>query len=312
MKRTTPYALAGLGIVSLATLTACSNATPSISQCAIVTGRGVGDNQTIKTVAYPGQKVGKGDSEQTWYVPCNARNWVEGEKNGDQADPLTVKVGGGKPGDPGMPVNVSLGVYWQLNQSRAVLQQFFPFCFKYGCASQDSQQDSSNQDLLHSSTPGWNSMLKENFPLALNRAALDVASTVPSTLWQDQSQWQAFGKAVASKFQAELVEQTGNNKVNYFCGPGSDTGKNSNPVTGCKPVQISVQRITPSDPQIVQQYNQQVQAQNASAVNAATLAAAQKKYGSLASYALMLQDLVDRCAAQHITCNIYLGNVPTK
>jgi len=312
MKRTTPFALVAFGGIAMLSLTACSHATPSISQCAIITGRGAGDNQKIEKVVYPGQKVGKGSSEQTWYVYCNARNYIEGEKGGDRAEPLTVKVGGGKPGDPGMPISVSLAVYWQLNQSKDVLQQFFPFCFKYGCASQDSQQDSSNQDLAHSSTRGWNAMLTENIPLALNRAALDVAQTFPSTLWQDQSQWQAFGKAIASKFQVEMQEQTGNTKVNYFCGPGSDTGKASRPVDGCKPVQISVQNIVPADKQIVQQYNQQVAAQNAQAVNAATLKAAQAKYGPLANYSLMLQDLVDKCAQEHVTCNIYLGQTPVK
>jgi hypothetical protein len=317
MKRT-PILIA-LGGLTLLSLTACSHATPSISQCAIVTGRGVGDNQTIKTVVYPGQKIGKGSSEQTWYIPCNARNYVTGEKDGDQTEPLTVKVGGGKPGDPGMPVNVSLAVYWQLNQSKDVMQKFFTFCFKYGCASQDSQQDSSNQDLLHSSTPGWNAMLKENFPLALNRAALDVAATFPSNLWQDQSQWQAFGKAVAAKFQDEMKEQTGdvrinNVPVNYFCGPGSDTGKSSRAATGCTPVQISVQKIAPSDPQIVTQYNQQVAAQNAQAVNQATLKAAQAKYGPYASYFLGLQDTIDKCNAKP-GCTIVIGNpgtLPTK
>jgi hypothetical protein len=278
-------------------LSGCSTAQPSAAQCAIVTGHGLGSDQAVKDIAHPGEKVHIGNGDITWYVPCDARNYVTAPSGGDRSNPESVRTGPGSNGQEGMPVQVWSAVYWQLNQSNAALKAFLPFCLKYGCAATTDQTDNSNQNQQAYSTPGWNGMLRENFGPALDRATLDAITQFGPTLWQDQSQWPAVGRAIAADFNAQVEEATGS-KVPFFCGDASTESY-------CAPVQVVVNNVTPTDPGVVAQYNQQILSQSAEAANAARLRAAQQIYGPYANYFLGIQDTEKACPKG---CVIYIGS----
>jgi hypothetical protein len=296
--------LAGAAIVTSTMLTSCfSHATPSIGQCGIVTGRGFGDNtQGVKRVVPPGAKVSKGSSEQDWYVPCNVRNYVTGD-GGDRGSSQAVKTANGKNNEPGMPVFVDSRVTWQLFQTKAALTAFFPFCLKYGCADTSPQEDSTNSQRSMSSNPGWNNMLRENLAPALDAATRDALATNQwgPDLWRNNAVWPALAKVITANFNKELAVMTGSQEP-YFCAPTAD-----NKV--CNAPQILITAIRPQSPDIAEQYNQQVAAENATAANVARLAAARKLYGSQAEYFLGLQDTIKECNAKP-GCTIYIGNPP--
>ena len=302
--------LGAAGLLAAATLTACSTAEPSVGQCAIVTGRGVGDDQTVKSVARPGEKITIGDAEIAWYVPCNARNYVtQPGDGGDRKEPQTVKTGA-RGDQTGMPVKVYTRVYWQLNQTDEGLKSFFPVCLKYGCASQTPQTDAANANDQQYSTPGWNGMLRENFGPAIDAATGNATGEFGPDLWADRSQWAKLGEQIATGFAGEIRKEVGGN-VDFFCGIASDVAASPSAdktgTAGCSTVRVEVTQVKPADPQIEATYNQQVAASYAKASNTARLGAAREVYGAWAEYFLGLQDTVKYCNGQQ-GCVIYVGS----
>lgn len=299
--------LVGTGLAA-ASLTACSSATPSIGECAIVTGRGAFNNQTIKKVVHPGVKVHKGSRETVWYFPCNVRNYVTGS-GGDRKVSQAVKLQNGTNNEPGASVYVYSRLPFQLRQDDASLKTWFSsLCLKYGCAGNESQKDSANSIKARSSDPGWNNMLEEQVGPALDRAFQDVMEDPqykgkfgPDT-WTLQT-WPELDKALTAAFPQALVETSGLN-LQWLCAPSTSTQT-------CKPPRIHVTAIQPTSPQIEQQYEQQVAAENAKAVNKARLDAATKLYGPQASYWLGLQDTMRLCQSLGKQCTFYVGNPPT-
>lgn len=295
----TALAITSLGVAAGA-LTACSTAAPSLAQCAIVTGHGFLDNQGIKSVAYPGDRVSKGSGELSWYVWCNARNYVVGGKNADSDQPSQVRTAAdAKTKDAALPISVNTFTSWQLNQQKSALRSFLPFCLKYGCATSTDQTDSGNADLTRSSNPGWNNMLTENFKPALDAAVADAALQIGPSVWVDRSQWQHFGELISAALPSELLKRTGGS-TQFFCGTDSTHAN-------CTTPKVIVQAVWPTDPSIVQQYNQRIQAEQGAAVGKARQAAAVATYGSLANWALAMQDLVAKCHELGVTCNVYVG-----
>ena len=304
MNRPSWRGLAALPVIAAACGVAagCSHAAPAISQCAVVTGYGFGSSQNIVAVAHPGDKIQVGNGDTAWYYPCDARNYVTAPSGGDRSAPMSVRTGTGPGGAPGMPVQVWTAVYFTPNQDDPAMKAFLPFCLKYGCASDSTQTDNSVSSLAHSSTPGWNNMLAENFGPAVDRATQDVIGKFGPTLWTDHSQWAALGNLIAASFNAELEKETGNSTP-FFCGDSST-------VTNCTQVQVVVSNVTPTDPQVGAEYNQEIAAENALAANTARLKAAQELYGPYAQYFLGIQDTAADCK----TCTIYIGapgTIPT-
>ena len=299
--------LAGAAILAGTFLTSCSHATPSMGECAIVTGRGFGDKQEIKHVVHPGVKVGKGHKETPWYFPCNDRNYVTGD-GGDRgaSQPIKLQNGGST---PGTPVYVYSRMPFTLRQDDSSLKAWFSgLCLKYGCASNDPQENSSNSDKEHSSDPGWNNLLSEQVGPALDRAFQNVMNDPQykgkfgSGIWT-QGSWPELDKAVSAALPQAMVETSGLN-LQWLCAP------TANPEKNCPAPQVHITALQPTDPTIVTQYNQQIAATNAKAVNKARQDAAREAYGPEAGYFLGLQDLVKQCQAAKVTCNIYVGNPP--
>lgn len=282
---------AGLG------LTACSHAAPAISQCAVVTGHGFGSNtQNIVQVAHPGDYLEIGNGDLAWYYPCDARNFIISPpgQQGDIHIPVSVRTAP-HGAEPGMPVNIWLGVYFAPNENTAAMKKFLPFCLKYGCASSSSQTDNSIQYSAHSSAPGWENMLTENFPFALSRATQEIISGFGPDLWTDTSQWPRLGEDIAAKLDAELAQET-QTATPFFCGGASSQ-------SACAQMTVVINGVVPADPEVGKLYNQQLAAENALAANNARQAAARELYGPYADYFLGLLDLAGQCA----TCTIYVG-----
>jgi hypothetical protein len=297
---TVSAAVATTGLLSMLGLSGCSSAAPSLAQCAVVSGQGFLDDQHVKSVVYPGEKVHKGSGEISWYMWCNARNYVIGGKNADSDSPSQVRTAPApKNAAAALPINVNTFTTWQLNQNRSALIHFLPFCLKYGCATNTDQTDSGNADLTRSSNPGWNNMLSEVVRPAIDAAVADAASQVGPDVWTDRSQWQHFGELISAALPAELNKRTGSSTP-YFCGTNSTRTNCTNPT-------VLVQNVWPADPNIVQQYNQKIQSQQGGAVGKARRDAATATYGSLADWALAMQDLVAKCHELGVPCNIYVG-----
>lgn len=296
MKRTVRAIALALPIAGAALgLSACSHATPALSQCEMTTNGGFGSNgQGITNIVHPGGKVSIGNGETAWYFPCNARNFVTAPSGGDRGTPLAVRTAAAD-GTPGMPVHVWTRVFFTANQDEAVMKQFLPFCLKYGCATNDSQTDASISGSAHSSEPGWENMLTENMGPAIDSATEDSIAAFGPTLWQDQSQWAALGNDIASHLDAELSKETGS-AAPFFCGDASTEAK-------CDAMTVVVYNVTPVDSAVVTEYNQQVAAEQSGAANAARLSAAKALYGPYAQYFLGIQDSAANCPK----CVFYIG-----
>lgn len=304
-KRLAAIAVAGvLAAGAMTLISGCSTATPAVSQCAVVTGHGFGSgSQNVVDVLHPGARLRIGNGNIAWYYPCDARNFIispDGQP-GDVHTPVSVRTAP-KGNTPGMPVNVWLGVYFTPNQNDAVMKQFLGFCLKYGCAESSAQDTSDIQNNPHFSTQGWEGMLQENFPFALQRAATDVISKFDPTLWVDPSLWPKLGDDIAAQLNAELAPET-QTQTPYFCGSASTEST-------CTQMTVVVNKVEPVDQAVVQIYNQQIAAENSIAANTDRLNAARELYGSYAPYFLGVQDTISQC--QKVSgCSIYIGNPGT-
>ncbi len=300
MKRVIPALVAGAALAGGALLAGCTTATPSLGQCAMTTNGGFGSNgQGVTSIVHPGGRVSVGNGEQAWYYPCNERNFVTAAHGGDRSAPeYAVRTAAGTDGTPGMPVYVWSSVYFTPNQADAVMPRFLAFCLKYGCATNDPQDDSSVSGSAHSSTPGWENMLLENMGPAVDRASQLAVQDYGPTLWRDQADWTKLGDAIAANLNAQLAKETGT-AVPYFCGPSSTQ-------TDCTGMSVIVSNVTPADPAVVTLYNQQVAAEQSKVSNAARLAAAQALYGPYAQYFLGLDDLANQCSDSG-KCVLYVG-----
>ena len=105
-----------------------------------------------------------------------------------------------------------------------------------------------------------------------------------------------------SRLAAALTQISGLS-IQWMCAPTTN-----DKVCAVPPVHIT--DIEPTSPQIKTQYEQQVAAENAAAVNEARLAAARKLYGDQAPYWLGLQDSMQKCADEGKSCTFYVGNPP--
>jgi hypothetical protein len=180
--------------------------------------------------------------------------------------------------------------------------RFLAFCLKYACANTTPQNDTSNADLAHSSSPGWENMLNEIMPPAIDNATREVITQFGPSLWTDQAKWPALAAAISAKLPALLDQYTGS-ATPFFCGTGSTTSK-------CMPFTVTVNSVSPANPQIVQAYNQAVTAQYQQQADAARLSAAKGVYGADASWFLGMIDLVNACGQQKVPCTIYAGQAP--
>lgn len=289
---------------------ACSEVQPSIAQYGVVTGHGNLSNQQVLGVVQPGNNTHFGSGTTTWYVWANTRNYVTATSNGDRNDPQAEITGPGANNAPGMSDFTWTYVTWEINPAIStevngqypVATQFLAFCLKYGCADQTAQNDDSNADLSRSSSPGWEAMLNEVMPRAIDNATRDAITTYGPDLWTSRGSWDAYGTAIGSHLLAEISSLDGSS-VPFFCGPGSTT-------TDCTAPSVIVQNVTPTDSSVITAYNQEVAATYAEQAGQSRLAAAKEIYGSDANYFLGLQDLVGQCKSAGVSCSIYVGNPP--
>jgi hypothetical protein len=294
-------------LLVLPILSACSNATPSLGQCGVVTGRGAFNNQEVKKIVAPGDKVHKGSKEIAWYVPCNVRNYVTG-RDGDRGRSEALKTQPGKTG-PGTPVYVYSRMPFQLRQDVPSMKTWFKaLCLKYGCATQDAQENSDNSGKARSSDPGWNNMLAEQVGPAIDRAFQTVMADPANKdkfgpdIWTGQG-WPELDAALTKAFPKALADTSGL-PIQWLCAPSADEKV-------CNAPSIHVTAMQPTSPAIEQQYEQQVAAESASRVNQARLDAAKKLYGGQAEFWIGLQDTLRQCQASGKSqCTVYVGNPP--
>jgi hypothetical protein len=288
--------------VSAAMLTACTTSTPALSECGATTNGGFGaSGQGITSITLPGGRVTTGAGETAWYWPCNPRNFATGSNGDRPRQQAIVRTNGDGKGTPGMPVLVDSTVYFSANENSTAIKKFLPFCFKYGCATNNPQTDASVSDSAHSSSKGWENMLLENMGPAVDRAAQVAALGYGPDLWLEQGDWNALGDKIASAMNAQLDKET-ETTTPFFCGANSTPGR-------CDGMTVVVSSVTPEDPAVVATYNREVQAEQSKAANAARLAQAQLLYGSEANYWLGIQDTEANCPR----CTFIVGdpgNVP--
>jgi hypothetical protein len=294
---------AGLG------LAACTHVQPSLGQYAIVTGHGALSTQQIKQVVAPGDSVNQEDGTTVWYFPGNYRNYVTLPQNSDRNNPQAVTTGPGPKQEVGMSVHTWTYVGFEVNPAittqkdhYAVATNFLKFCLKYACATTEAQNDTSNAGQVRSSDPGWENMLNEVMPRAIDDATQTAIQKYGPDLWTNRAQWKKYGTEIADNLTGELNTLSGS-IIPYFCGPGST-------MTTCTPLSVTIQNVTPVDSDVITQYNKQVSAQYAQQASAARLKVAQALYGPDAYFFTGLQDTIGMCQAKGVTCNIYVGNPP--
>lgn len=302
-KRPLLFGLAG--VVVLPFLAACQNVQTFSSQCAYIIHNGYFDARHVEQILLPGER-GNHNNATVRYVYCNARNFrIQPGGDVPGVDHISAKTAPSSNGD-GTPVDVELEAYFSVNQNHSALLSFLPFCEKYSCFS--DKDTAGNQALDNSSSEGWNNMLKENFPNAINRSTQQAMLKFAPNIWNDTSQWPKVADAISANFASQMqIQDSSPDGLPFFCDQGATP-------TTCKLVRFAIESITPSDPNIRDIYNQQVEqqqqqllARQQAKTNADLLAAAKKKYGPYASYFLGLQDTINKCN-DNASCTVILGS----
>ena len=290
-------------------LAACTHVQPSLGQYAIVTGHGALSTQQVQDVVLPGDSINGNDGTTVWYFPGNYRNYVTLPQNSDRNNPQAVTTGPGPDKEVGMSVHTWTYIGFQVNpaiankaNNYATATAFLRFCLKYACATNDAQNDTNNAGQVRSSDPGWENMLNEVMPRAIDDATQTAIQKYGPDSRINRAQWKAYGLGIAANLTGELNTLAGST-IPYFCGPGSTE-------TNCTPLSVTIQNVTPVDSDVVTQYNKQVSAQYAQQASAARLRAAQAVYGLDANWFLGVQDTISMCQSKGVSCNIYLGNAP--
>ncbi len=260
MKRRTRVLALFLGIIAMvATLGACSSAT-NTDQCAWVVGDGQdGGDRNLHRVVYPGQAANEGVNEDVWFVPCSYRNFIVTPRTdvGDRHDAVLIRTKSPDGQTPGTPLKVWLSAYWTPNQDRAAMEDFLALCRKYTCYTQSADEAGS----ANYSTPGWNSMLRENFSFPIDRIGLVAGTEFDDSLWRNPSKEQTdkLANRMSELFAEEVRRTTGSNK-DLFCGSGNsawpDPTKPGEGEFKCTQVRFAIDRIEPDDPKLVEQTNQ--------------------------------------------------------
>jgi hypothetical protein len=311
MKKTKIIALAGGAALAAVALSACtgSHIQPSLGQYGITTGHGNFSSQQVIHVTPPGADVHLGSGTTTWYIYSDVRNYVTGP-DGDRAQSSQEITGPGSGSDsgPGMPDYVQSYLAFEVNpaiqkqkNNWGLASSFLSFCLKYACAEQTPQNDDSNASLTRSSSPGWENMLNEIMPVAIDNATRVAIAQQQPSLWNSTAAWPGFGNAIAGNLQQDLAQLgAGDAGTPYFCGPGSTE-------TTCAPFIVTIRAVTPVNPAIVAAYNQEITAQYQEKAAAVRLAAAKAAYGPDADWFLGMQDLESSCPSK---CTFYVGNAP--
>lgn len=333
-------AVAGLATLGLLS-TACagSHIHPSLGEYAITTSHGYFSSQNVISVASPGQNVKLGSGTTTWYFPANVRNFVTiADKTGDRSTP-TAEFTGALKGQPNTAISAYVYTYvgWEVNPQITVnntarediggsmqsvpwafASHFLQFCLKYGCASQNPQNTSANQDKSRSSDPGWLNMVDEIFPRAIDNATRTALVSFGPSIWTaaGEAQWPKLADEISTNLSQELQALDGSaseGQPDYFCGPGSTPSitlqvgnKTVTKAADCKPFLVQVSSIVPTDQGVVQAYQQQQQALYAEQAATARVALAKELYGKDYGWFLGMFDLAQKCPH----CTIFAGNAP--
>lgn len=315
MKRKTAALLAVLAVGASVALVACSSAKAYASQCVYIIQNGYLDAKHIDEILHPGEKADTND-KTTRYIYCNARNYLV-RPGGDydlndpsNFPPLVGQTKENPDGTPGNPMAVQLSVYWQLNQNDDVLTKFLPYCEKFTCFSDEGTGGSDRN-----STPGWNSMLKETFAPALNRAVRSSLNQFNGNLDLDQSKWPALADKISLAFMEEVKVSDGSGDDDFFCSSGSEqVGEDLGSGYNCAPVRVTVDNVTVANAKARDVRDQTTTldaekqlADKQKVVNEAELKAAKAKYGEFAEYFLALQDTIAKCAEAGQNCTVVLG-----
>lgn len=305
-------AVAAIAVLA-AGLTACSGsaATP-LGSCAYVLNDGQnGRDASIQEISWPGQNTRVDTTEIAQYVACSPRNYIVndgerknagGEPIGDLFKPFIAKT------KDGTEVYVQLRLDWILNQSEEGLTEFYPFCHKFTCYSSSSTGGDQN-----SATPGWNRMLGETFPDALEPLVREAIGEADDNIWKidDAAQYETVGTHIANKFADKVRPMTGAS-VDLFCGTGNSgwtdplkAGKDGN--WKCGNVFVTITEVDPVSVDVSNNAQEKSLADQQVETNKAVRQAAEERYGSDAGYWLGIQDAIEKCA-QSTTCVVNLGN----
>ncbi len=302
-----------MAAIGLSACSATKTATTS-AQCGWIVGNGEdGNDLNVHEVKYPGQKVelgnGVGTTEELKTIPCNPRNWIVNPKgsvdaNGDPIGDYHEAMQGVTSG--GTRVNVWLSMYWTPNQSESVMRdQFFPFCDKYDCFSNDSAK-------VNNSSAGWNDMLGENLPGAVNASVRQAMTAYDDDVWEKDANWEKLAEAISASFSANFSVTSGYGN-DLFCGSGDVSGWSDPTKPGegeftCGTVRFAIDDVVNSDAAQQKIAEQTSQVERQKKANADKLAIAKELYGDKASETIASLDIIAACKAAGATCVVSIGS----
>lgn len=287
--------LAVLALVAAFGLTACSTqAFPQ--ECVYIVGSGAGEDHKVKEIVYPGETKGDEGDDVVARVPCNARNFIvtPDENRGDSHAPIVAWTKSTETAQR-IQVNVWLTANWTLNQNEPILTSFYDFCAKYGCASDDPDEDLSKSNYA---TEGWNGMLRENMLPAIMRAATTAVGSFGPEIATDPARWPELAEALSGPMMDELKIPLGDRP--FFCATSSKPG----PKGTCEDIVFTVEKVEPTDQRVQESYDDAALVASQQVADEARFKQAETLYGPYAGYFLGLQDLAKRCAKSG--CVIYV------
>lgn len=302
--------IAILSLLFAPALAACdvTKSTPT-SFCGVVLGNG-GDNSdsSIHQVVLPGDSVNiNDDKETTHYFPCNSRNYIASpEKDkGDTQTPVVAYTA------TGTKIKVWLTVAWTLNEDKDTLKKFYDFCDKYTCWSGDAKSGDE-----HSATPGWNNMLKENFPFVLDQTAQNAATSIGDEIWKnhDPKLYEQLASAMSKSFKDAMRARIGYSD-DLFCGSGNSQWDKDKKNFTCSDVRILISDVSAYDDslQATSDGSKSAQAQSSqdSVANEAEYQAALKLFNGDAAAAtkyLQTKKAIEACQKDsNAKCSVVVG-----
>lgn len=287
------------------TLSACSSVGARSDMIGVVVGDGSNSDARVSDIVYPGETANVGANEDVYYFPANSRNYVIDNRDSGAVDRKTPATGYTS---DGVPVDVSVTAFWTINQDKDVLtDKFWPFCFKYLCASSDP-----NERTDRSATEGWVSMLDNDMSPAIDETVRLVIPEFTDAIWQEQAGWDEIAARLSDEFNAQMRVRTGFTD-DIFCGSGDVSGwKGGEPGTDgatftCGPVRFVVTNVEAADAKLQDGADAEGSIKSQVDQNAALLEAAKAKYGENGGEYLALLDLIKQCQAGGNSCTVVLG-----
>jgi hypothetical protein len=234
-------------------LGACSLQRPAANEWGCSFGKGPWDTKALKETRAPGSD-GDWTNDNQVTGPSDIRFYIV------DSDPNTADFGGRPIEVPAKgSVETGVGVVTVSVEAQVRLMFNENFCDWY--IKHGKRNEPLNYSAKSGEESGWNTFLNSSVnqkliegarPIVANQSYVDLYVNAPIG---DELAYDVLAKQLSANLSRELERDLGGS---YFCGPsykfdGEIDGELS---TGCPPLEVTIKRIVPKDPALIQRLEQ--------------------------------------------------------